>query len=325
MNERLAPCTLAGVDLRVACALGCALLAGCGAPDRSASTHAGLTPAGGPASASILLQNHLPWPYKLEQAAVALDGELQYAKTGEIPSQTWVAVYDKLPTGEHTIQVRATALYGSGTIGDQCSILLRATHTFKLGAAPARVILDVHTDGITQDFVKRVRLDIRATGVEPLGDVASAGDSFQQRIRSKQQSEQANAVSACQGVQGVAAAICIARARVDMARRDKDVVKLTCYNDKLVQMNVLRDVVERRSADELGAQSSGDQAAAAHARAVREIAIQRIDQLLQELDACVCEYPAFLDRPIEQFSGRPACRGTDDVGPIESLSLFRAD
>jgi len=262
---------------------------------------------------TIGLENHLPWPYTLESIAVALDGELLYRRSADMPQQVLVADLRGLPAGDHTVQIHASVLYKSGTMGDPCSIRVRSARTVELGNRSAVVTLDIHATGVTRDFVRRVQLDIRTSGAVPSREVAGVPTPAhvrRQAVRGEPDDRGCNSLS------GVDQTICRAETWLRYARDQRDIVKVTCYNDKLVQMNAFRDVLRRSAGEEERARSAGDQLTAAHEQAKMQIAGSRIDQLWQELQSCVCEYPAFLSDLLERLPGKPACTGAEGVGPL---------
>jgi len=250
-----------------------------------------------------MFENHLAWPYRLRSVAVALDGEPQYLRVGEIPSRVPIAAYANLPTGEHTVTVRLVAAYSGGMLSDGCEVTLRGARTFVIGGQPALVTLDVHTGGVTSDFVQRVSLAVRGQGVHRSPWIEANPPVIRRRPPKAEAPD-------CANVDVLDAPICKARSMLESARQDKDVIRVNCYNDKLVQMIVLRRMIDerQRNRDRLDA----------HEEMVVRIAGQRMQALSQELDACICEYPAFFEEPVELFADRPWCSGRDGVLPGET-------
>ena len=77
------------------------------------------------------------------------------------------------------------------------------------------------------------------------------------------------------------------------ARKDRDVVKTLCLNDKLNQLDVAsRSAQERRGALELAAKR-GDNDLANHEFTILGVLRQRADQLLSEANQCIGEEAGF--------------------------------
>ena len=73
---------------------------------------------------------------------------------------------------------------------------------------------------------------------------------------------------------------------LDEARRERDVIKITCLNDKLTQINVnLRTAEDRQDALRQAAQS-GDTEARNHQFTILDVLKQKLDTLLLEARQC---------------------------------------
>lgn len=245
------------------------------------ATPAEAPPRGGPGDLEVVVENHLGWPYRVESLAVALDGQLVHRSRGESPERLRVAVLRALPRGEHTLQFRAEVAYASGAVTDTCLATVRASDTFVVTERAGRVTLDVYARGPSAPFDERLRVNVRRLGVASTGEIHAAEPA-----------------SACAGtadeLQRVA---CRARERVAEARQQKDVVALSCYDEKLRAVEKLQREADR-AALEPGSR-------AVERRAIRDSAAL----LSRELDACVSSYPALVG--FESAAERPACRGDE--------------
>ena len=118
-----------------------------------------------------------------------------------------------------------------------------------------------------------------ATAPAPAGSIA---------LTPKEQLEVANVSLA--RMKGSATAI---RRQLDQARREKDVVKVLCLDDKLSQADVaVRSGEERRGALEAAA-SKNDSEAATHESTVLAVLSQRADQVSTEANQCIGEEGTF--------------------------------
>lgn len=83
------------------------------------------------------------------------------------------------------------------------------------------------------------------------------------------------------------------RRQLEQARREKDVVKVLCLDDKLSQSDVaVRSAEERRGALEAAA-SKNDSEAATHESLVLSVLAQRSSQVAAEANQCIGEEAAF--------------------------------
>ena len=83
------------------------------------------------------------------------------------------------------------------------------------------------------------------------------------------------------------------RRQLEQARREKDVVKVLCLDDKLSQSDVaVRSAEERRGALEAAA-SKNDTEASAHENTVLAVLSQRSAQISAEANLCIGEEAAF--------------------------------
>jgi len=254
-------------------------------------------PRGDPGDLEVVVENHLSWPYRVTEVVVALDGALLYRRRGEPGLRTQAARLPRLPAGAHTVQLLARVDYTSGSVSDPCALTLRASDTFSLGARAARVTLDLYASGPNDSFTDRVRLDVRREGTFASGEVAAASPPSEPRCGTPDGS--------------IEQLVCRAGARVDEAKRLRDVIRLQCYRDKWVTLSALaRD--EERAILEPTSPAERD--------LKRRVTRERARMVWQELEQCVGESQAFTGRN-EPSSDTPSCRG-DELLPDPNGSSF---
>ena len=81
---------------------------------------------------------------------------------------------------------------------------------------------------------------------------------------------------------------------LDQARKDKDILKITCLNDKLTQINVNLRGIEERSASLKIAVSSNETAAANQHFAILKVYLSRVYGLKAEAENCMGEVDVVL-------------------------------
>ena len=121
--------------------------------------------------------------------------------------------------------------------------------------------------------------DVNADDVPPQIDVgvkADAGVPPAQRQAWVEENE-ARAKSIYRQVQGM----------LDMARQEKDSIKITCLDDKLTQIHVNLRGVEERKAALAAATAGGDSVTADQEFTVLAIYISRINGLQAEAESCI--------------------------------------
>jgi len=76
-------------------------------------------------------------------------------------------------------------------------------------------------------------------------------------------------------------------ASLDSARREQDIIQVTCVNDKLTQVNANLRTAEQRAGNLRAAADSGDQSRANHEYVVLVVLGQKFDVLDRESSQCV--------------------------------------
>lgn len=118
------------------------------------------------------------------------------------------------------------------------------------------------------------------------------------------------------------------RRQLDQARREKDVVKVLCLDDKLSQADVaVRSAEERRGALEAAA-SKNDAEAAAHESTVVAVLSQRSSQVSAEANQCIGEESAFSNSEHAVTNIDPNISRTESgglPGPVSGDAVVTAD
>jgi hypothetical protein len=83
---------------------------------------------------------------------------------------------------------------------------------------------------------------------------------------------------------------------LDQARKAKDIIKITCLNDKLTQINVNIRTYEDRIQSLSNAIKIGDKAARNHEYNVLTVLEQKITNLRMEADTCIGEAEGYLGK-----------------------------
>lgn len=104
---------------------------------------------------------------------------------------------------------------------------------------------------------------------------------------------------------------------VSAARRDKDVIKLNCLNDKLLQAKGLSNVAEQARRFFQNAVTQKDDGAREHEFSRLTIAHQKIVVLAQEGEACVGEELAYVEKTEVEVEIDPAQTEEDPTRPLE--------
>jgi hypothetical protein len=199
----------------------------------------------------------------ISRVRIAIDGgadvELDHA-TG------WVTARPIAP-GWHAITVRTRltgwCVYCSG-------LAYEVKRSFEVEIAPGtaalvRVALRRH-GGVTVPLEEALALDVEARAWRRISSPDGAlGD----------------------GLRAIDAAIDRVTAMLEEARRRKDIILVTCTNDKLAQLRVARTSAIDRAAMLEQAMAAGDVARATHERTVLMILRQRADRLLAEAESCI--------------------------------------
>jgi hypothetical protein len=119
--------------------------------------------AGDTNSLSVAFTPRLEGPYELERVAVAIDGTLHYAKQKPGDDPVEVARL-RLPPGEHTISLLATASYPCGLDGHRGAASARAAEVIRVSGDPITVDVTVFTGSPTKTFDQRLAVDVRVRG-----------------------------------------------------------------------------------------------------------------------------------------------------------------
>jgi hypothetical protein len=83
---------------------------------------------------------------------------------------------------------------------------------------------------------------------------------------------------------------------LDAARKEKDIIKITCLNDKLTQINVSIRTFEDRSISLRTAIQTGDTEAINHEYNILSVLNQKVDGLRLKAEACIGETEGYLGK-----------------------------
>jgi hypothetical protein len=83
---------------------------------------------------------------------------------------------------------------------------------------------------------------------------------------------------------------------LEQARKDKDIIKITCLNDKLTQINVSIRTFEDRIVSLRTAMKVGDTEAVSHEFKILNVLGQKVDGLRMEAEACIGEAEGYLGK-----------------------------
>lgn len=83
---------------------------------------------------------------------------------------------------------------------------------------------------------------------------------------------------------------------LEQARKDKDIIKITCLNDKLTQINVSIRTFEDRLVSLRTAVKVGDAESVNHEYKILGVLNQKVDGLRMEAEACIGEAEGYLGK-----------------------------
>jgi len=83
---------------------------------------------------------------------------------------------------------------------------------------------------------------------------------------------------------------------LEQARKDKDIIKITCLNDKLTQINVSIRTFEDRMVSLRTAIKTGDQEAISHEYNILSVLGEKVEGLRLEAEACIGEAEGYLGK-----------------------------
>ena len=111
----------------------------------------------------------------------------------------------------------------------------------------------------------------------------------------------------------------------DRARQEKDIIKLNCVNDKLVQVKGSINVGEGIYKTLQAANARNDQAERDHEFAKLTITYQKVTVLRQEAEACIGEEIAYVGKTRVDIQVDPDVtrQGDPTVEPPPELPVFR--
>lgn len=101
---------------------------------------------------------------------------------------------------------------------------------------------------------------------------------------------------------------------LDAARKEKDIIKITCLNDKLTQINVSVRTFEDRMVSLRTAMKTNDSEAVNHEFNILSVLKQKVDGLRLEAEACIGEAEGYLGKT-EVTVSRP--EGEAELDPTE--------
>lgn len=174
------------------------------------------TPArpGPPRTIVLDVRSRLPWPFALEKTRVAIDGVVA-------PPSPFLA-----EEGMHTVAFLAdVSMPCSAFSSHRIRLRVRAAHTFTIEHPPAVVGIELYSRDFTAPPEDQLRVRFILRG-------ASAGGTRYWPPPAR-----------CTGLDDAAHAICFVESIVEQARKDRDIILLTCANEKLKLMQATTDIV----------------------------------------------------------------------------------
>lgn len=253
-------------------------------------------PAPEPGSAVVRLDNHLGFPYALEQLDLLVDGQpVRRVRTDDREVQTAWAGPLHLSPGRHVLVARVVISYPNSPAGARCRLELRTVQLFAMDRRAATIGLDLHAQGVTDDFSRRVALAVRAVGARlvPLD-----------ALRATRVAEQH-----CGSSEAVGGLLCRAEIRAQRAGQQHDAAA-DCYAAKLDSMRELASVRRRW----LQRHQEEPDAAAPAGKPINMVLIteRRIRTLWGELEQCAPHESLALQPELRRISGQ-GCRGTEPL------------
>jgi hypothetical protein len=139
----------------------------------------------------------------------------------------------------------------------------------------------VGRQGVTRSFVVSIGLVLLVVGWAVAQDPGAAAAPERQLSGPEQQAEAErvldSAMTLSKRIQSM----------LDMARRDRDIIRITCLNDKLTQVNANIGTLEERVANLRDASQSNDTDRRNHEFTVVSVISQKMSLLEQEANQCV--------------------------------------
>jgi hypothetical protein len=100
------------------------------------------------------------------------------------------------------------------------------------------------------------------------------------------------------------------------ARKEKDVIKLNCINDKLLQIKALRNIIEGAKTDFEIAVSGSNNDEQQYQFTRITMSAENVHQLREEANACAGEIPDHIGETIVDWEGPDIPEEDDPFGPI---------
>ena len=180
----------------------------------------------------VRFDNHLGFGLRLESISVRVDGRPVFrqvhATRASVPRDLGTIALDH---GVHTVSVLAGVSVACGLFDQpRTAVTVRASSSFRLGADPAWLGVDLFARVPIAQLTELAAVEFRGGGVV-LGVKETRDASLPIHPW-------------CAGLEPVALATCDVDAFVTDARKDRDVVRLTCSSDRLREIHRLRDVID---------------------------------------------------------------------------------
>ena len=251
------------------------------------------------ARTQLVLENHVAWPYRVERAAIVIDGRL-VSTTREAPDLGAQSIGEiALTRGRHTLTLIVDAQYPDAIVGGECAMRARKVLPLELDAAPAKLVVDLYSRDRTAPFHDGLGVAVAAHGTvrppPPPTQLAPPPPSPE-----------------CERADGVAeGALCKIEARMASAVDAGDPAWTSCLADKRAQ---LRALVEMRDKRQALANDAPEPLLRDHHQAVLGIVQSRIFRAAREIDRC-SEAAVELARALERDAPRDVCA---DRWPLET-------
>lgn len=185
-----------------------------------------------PGTTTIFVENHVGAPDALDRLVVSIDGaDVALSSVPPPAGDPAVVALLRLPPGQHTIAIRATA---RGV--DQNIAVVAAQQIFHLQEDPAAISVDVRSrEAPAEEADQRLAVDLRMRG----GQLSPELGAPQPEGKDER----------CAPLRPIPRALCRAAADLAHASEHNDTVSALCVGDKLTEMRRLAQVAETADHD----------------------------------------------------------------------------
>jgi len=184
----------------------------------------------GHGTTTVSAVDNLDWPFRMSKLLVAVDGLLIYHDRDhlDLEDRSVLAVLELEP-GAHMLQVLMRATYASTPLSDaDCEVEWRLTKAFGIGTESVHVKLNAYLTPPLDGFFERLDMNITIDGSNYVVDSLIA-----------------------HGPPDATDVMSLLRARLRHARIEKDIIHLSCLNDKYEHARRLMIMREKHHLDDV--------------------------------------------------------------------------